>query len=82
MIRIESGTEIENGTGVENECRIGTRLKSVTGIGMKRKIEIKLASADTKDEKINSMSMLTKLRTLTIWASYPQERTEQRCWAN
>ncbi|GBP43540.1 hypothetical protein EVAR_87457_1 [Eumeta japonica] len=58
-ITIERGSEIENGTGAENECGI----------------EIK---TDTKVQKIHSMSMLTELRTLTIWTSHPQERAEQR----
>ncbi|GBP65441.1 hypothetical protein EVAR_36693_1 [Eumeta japonica] len=40
----------------------------------KARAGLRLTSIDRKDDKIKSMSMLTELRTLTIWESHPQER--------
>ncbi|GBP59906.1 hypothetical protein EVAR_44582_1 [Eumeta japonica] len=77
-ITIESGTEIKIGTGVENECGIGIRIKSVTESESKARPGVRLTSIDTKDEKMHSISMLTELKTLISWASHPRERAEQR----
>ncbi|GBP38827.1 hypothetical protein EVAR_33578_1 [Eumeta japonica] len=79
-IRIKNGseTEIWNGTEVENEDRNGIRIKRVIGIGIGGETRLRLASIDTEDEGIHSMSMLAELQALTIWVSNPQETRKSR----
>ncbi|GBP92541.1 hypothetical protein EVAR_100721_1 [Eumeta japonica] len=69
-IRIKSGcgSEIDNGSTVDDECRDRVRVKSTTRIGIDRH----------KEEGIHSMFILAKLRTLIIWVNHPQERAKQR----
>ncbi|GBP65483.1 hypothetical protein EVAR_38821_1 [Eumeta japonica] len=60
------------------ESRVGLGLVLRTGLGSKTRPGLRLTLNDTIDEEIHSMPPLTELRAITIWASRPQERAEQR----
>ncbi|GBP76088.1 hypothetical protein EVAR_46956_1 [Eumeta japonica] len=69
---MQAGRGTESKTGTESQLRTGLKLR--TGLGLKTSMGseskarrgFRMTSIDTKDEKINYMSMLTELRTLII----------------
>ncbi|GBP61236.1 hypothetical protein EVAR_45255_1 [Eumeta japonica] len=69
---METGSQLK--AGLQLRARLG--LQS-SGIGVERETGLESDNDLYKSQKSRSMSVLTEMRTLTIWtASHPQERIE------